>query len=214
MPQNTTTNTHREPTTTLPSTGFVLSPWQHQPRTQLFVPPIPISPGKACGVGLALSTTGSLVWGAKERPIIKKRDGWGLDLRWPQFDGKQQQSTTSWHPWWEGCRRGGARGWESVWGDTVPCFGATIQTMKKNIYEIHHCLWMAPNRQRLTQQPTNNRRPQQREVWRGGATIGRRVGNMIPLLWQKLSNKEKEKEIHHGLKRHRPINFHTTTNQK
>ena len=24
-----------------------------------------------------------------------------------------------------------ARGWESVWGDTVPCFGVTIQTMKK-----------------------------------------------------------------------------------
>ena len=26
-----------------------------------------------------------------------------------------------------------ARGWESVWGDTVPSFGATIHTMK-NIY--------------------------------------------------------------------------------
>ena len=25
-----------------------------------------------------------------------------------------------------------ACGWESVWGDTVPCFGVTIQTMKKN----------------------------------------------------------------------------------
>jgi hypothetical protein len=24
-----------------------------------------------------------------------------------------------------------ARGWESVWGDTVPSFGVTIQTMKK-----------------------------------------------------------------------------------
>ncbi len=33
-----------------------------------------------------------------------------------------------------------ARGWESVWGDTVPSFGATIHTMKKYIYEIHCCL--------------------------------------------------------------------------
>ena len=24
-----------------------------------------------------------------------------------------------------------ARGWESVWGDTAPSFGAAIQTMKK-----------------------------------------------------------------------------------
>ena len=27
-----------------------------------------------------------------------------------------------------------ARGWESVWGDTVPSFGATFHTMKKYIY--------------------------------------------------------------------------------
>ena len=26
-----------------------------------------------------------------------------------------------------------ARGWESMWGGTVPSFGATIQTMKKNM---------------------------------------------------------------------------------
>ena len=37
------------------------------------------------------------------------------------------------------------RRWESVWGDTVPSFGVTIQTMKKYMYEIHCCLWMAPN---------------------------------------------------------------------
>ena len=103
-------------TATLPSTGFAPSPCQHQPRTQLLAPPIPISPGKARGVGLALSTTGSLVWGAKERPIKKQRDGWGLDLRWPRFDKKQQQSTTSWHPWWEGCQRGGTRWLERVGG--------------------------------------------------------------------------------------------------
>jgi hypothetical protein len=30
-------------------------------------------------------------------------------------------------------------------GDTVPSFGSTIQTMKKNIYETHRCLWMARN---------------------------------------------------------------------
>ena len=57
-----------------------------------------------------------------------------------------------------------ARGWESGWRDTVPSFGTTIQMMKKYIYEIHRCLWMAPDRQRLTQQPTKNRRPQQREL--------------------------------------------------
>ena len=38
-----------------------------------------------------------------------------------------------------------ARGWESVWGDTVPCFGVTILTMKKKICEIHCCPWMAPD---------------------------------------------------------------------
>jgi hypothetical protein len=48
-------NTHHEPTATLPSTGFALSPWQHQPRTQLLVPPIPIGPGQVHNVGLALS---------------------------------------------------------------------------------------------------------------------------------------------------------------
>ncbi len=36
-----------------------------------------------------------------------------------------------------------ARWGKSVWGDTVPSFGATIQTMKKYIHEIHHCLRMA-----------------------------------------------------------------------
>ena len=82
---------------------------------------------------------------------------------------------------------------QSVWGDTVPYFGATIQTMKKYIYEIHHCLWMACDQQQLTQQPTKNGCPQQREVWRVGAMSGWRVVNMIPLLWQKLSNKEKIK---------------------
>jgi hypothetical protein len=48
QPQNThhktqPQNTHRKLTTTLPSTGFALSLWQHLPRTQLLVLPIPIS---------------------------------------------------------------------------------------------------------------------------------------------------------------------------
>ena len=108
-----------------------------------------------------------------------------------------------------------ARGWESMWGDTVPSFGATVQMMKTYVYKIHRCLWMACDRQRLTQQPTKNRRPQQREVWRGDATSRRRVGNMIPLLWQKLSNKEKiQKKFTMALNGRRTINFHTTTNQK
>ncbi len=48
-----------------------LSPWQQPPRTQLMVPPLPISPGKAHGVGFALAIVCSLVWGAKKRPIKK-----------------------------------------------------------------------------------------------------------------------------------------------
>ena len=43
-------------------------------------------------------------------------------------------------------------------------------------------------------------RPQQREVWRGGATSEGRVGNVIPLFGQKIEQQRK-KEIHHGLKR-------------
>ena len=53
------------------------------------VPPIPIGQRQARGVGLALSTIGSLVWDAKKRPIKKKRDGRDLDLRWPRFDEKK-----------------------------------------------------------------------------------------------------------------------------
>ena len=113
---NHTQNTHREPTATRPSTSFAISPWQHLPWTQLLVPPIPIGQRQARGVGLALSTIGSLVWGAKKRPIKKQRDGRGLDLRWPRFDGKKQQSTRSWRQRWEGCWRGGARRLERVGG--------------------------------------------------------------------------------------------------
>ena len=59
---------------------------------------------------------------------------------------------------------------------------------------------MAADQQRLTQQPTKNMCPQQREVWKGGATSGRCVGNVIPLFGQKNEQKRK-KEIHLGLKR-------------
>jgi hypothetical protein len=59
---------------------------------------------------------------------------------------------------------------------------------------------MATNQQWLTQKPTKNRRQQQREVRRVGATSGRRVGNVIPLFGQKIEQqRKKEKEIHHGL---------------
>jgi hypothetical protein len=90
QPQNTHRN-QNEPTTTLPSTGFALSLWQHLPRTQLLVPPIPISQGQARGIGFALSAIGSLVWGAKKRPIKKQRNGQGLGLRWPRIDNDNQQ---------------------------------------------------------------------------------------------------------------------------
>ena len=85
QPQNThcktqQQNTHRDPTATLPYTGFALSPWQHQPLTQLLVLPIPIGPGQVRDVRLALSTTGSLVWGAKERPIKNREMDGALTL--------------------------------------------------------------------------------------------------------------------------------------
>ena len=99
-----------EPTATLPSTGSALSPWQHLPRTQLLVPPVPIGQGQARGVGFSLSAISSLLWGAKKRPIKKHRDGWGLGFRWPPFDNEKQQSTSSWRPRWDGCPRGGALG--------------------------------------------------------------------------------------------------------
>ena len=131
-----------EPTVTRPSTGSPLSPWQNLPRTQLLVPLVPIHQGQAHGVGFALSAISSLVWGAKKRPIKKQRDGPGLGLRLPLFNNETQQSTSSRRPRWDGCRRGGALGLERM-GDTVPSFWVTIQTMKKYIYEIHRCLWMA-----------------------------------------------------------------------
>jgi putative Mn2+ efflux pump MntP len=61
------------------------------------------------------------------------------DKQRKKVDNKEQQSTSSRRPRWDGFRRGGALGLERM-GDTVPSFGATIQTMKKYIYEIHHCL--------------------------------------------------------------------------
>ena len=125
------------------SFGFALSPWQHLPQIQILVPPVPISEGQACGVRFALSAISSLDWHAKKRPIKKQSDGQGLGLRWPPFVDEKQKSTSSLRPRWDGCQSLETRwGW-SVWGDTVPSFGATIQTMKKNIYEIHWCLWMA-----------------------------------------------------------------------
>ena len=159
------------------------------------MPPIPIGQGQARGIGFALSAIGSLVWGAKKRQIKKQRDGQGIGLR----GGRGSILITNNQPIVGGSGRGDvwveACGWESVWGDTIPSFGVTIQTMEKYIYEINRCLWMAPDQQqRLTQQPTKNRRPQQREVWRGGAMSGRRMGNVIPLFGQKNEQQRKRRK--------------------
>ncbi len=59
---------------------------------------------------------------------------------------------------------------------------------------------MAPYQIQLTQQPTKNRPPQRRGVWRGGTTSGRRVGNVIPLIGQK-NEQQRKKEMHQGLER-------------
>ena len=109
------------------------------------VPPIPIGQGQAHGVGFALSAIGFLVLGAPKRDPSKNREmGRALAL-----DGRGLIMITNNRPIVGGSGRGDVwvevRGWESVWGDTVPSFGETIQTMKKYIYEIHRCLWMAPN---------------------------------------------------------------------
>ena len=86
-------------------------------------------------------------------------------------------------------------------GGHRPIFWYDYSNDEKIFIEIHHCLWMAPDRQWLTQQPTKNMRPQQREVWRGGATSGRCVGNVIPLFGQIIDQqRKKEEEIHHGIK--------------
>ena len=117
---------------------------------------------------------------AEKRRIKKQRDGKALAL-----GGHRLITITNIQPIVRGSGRGDvwveACGWESVWGDTVPLFGATIQTMNKYIYIILRCLWMAADRQRLTQQPTKNSHPQWRGLWRGGAASRRSVGNVIPL---------------------------------
>ena len=54
---------------------------------------LPMGLLKAPGVGvrLALTIVGSHVWGVKKTPMKDKKDGWGLGLRWPPFDGATHQ---------------------------------------------------------------------------------------------------------------------------
>ena len=137
-------------------------------------------PRKAPVVGFGCAMAGLPVWVAKKGHIKTQRYGQALAL-----GGHRLITITNNQLIVGGSGRDNvwveARGWKSVWGDTVPSFGTAIQTMKKNIYKILHCLRMAADQQRLTQQPTKNRRPQWSEVWRGGATSRSRVGNVIPL---------------------------------
>ena len=70
------------------------------------------------------------VWVAKKKRIKKQRDGQALAL-----GSHQSMTKTNNQQIVGGSGRGDvwveARGWESVWGATVPSFAAAIQTMKK-----------------------------------------------------------------------------------
>jgi hypothetical protein len=98
----------------------------------------------------------------------KKKNGGRGPTGPPTLGGRRSMTVTNNQPIGSRSGRGyvwvEARGWESAWGDTVPLFGATTQVMKKIIFKIHRCVWTAADRQRLTQQPTKNRRPQRRGV--------------------------------------------------
>ena len=80
------------------------------------------------------------LFGAPKRDPSKNR-GMGRALA---LGGRGSRMITNNQPIVGGSGRGDvwveARGWESVWGDTVPSFGATIQTIKIYIYEMHRCL--------------------------------------------------------------------------
>ena len=93
-------------------------------------PRIPMVPRKAPVVGFGGAMTGLPVWVAKKRRIKKQRDEQVLAL-----GGLRSITITDNQPIVGGSGRVDVwvevRGWESVWGDTVPSFGAAIQTMKK-----------------------------------------------------------------------------------
>ena len=57
------------------------------------VPPTSISPGQACGVGFALSTIGSLVWDAEERPIKNRELDGALSIGGRGSTGKNKNQT-------------------------------------------------------------------------------------------------------------------------
>jgi hypothetical protein len=65
---------------------------------------------------------------------------------------------------------------ERVRGTPYNRLGVANRVAKNKKNEIHHCLWMAANQQWLIQQPTKNRPPQRRGVWRGCAPVGRHGG--------------------------------------
>jgi hypothetical protein len=122
------------------------------------------------------SPSSAPLFGAPTRDPLKNREMGGASA----LGGRCSMTVTNNQPiggvsgrryvWVEARRR------ESAWGDTVPSFGATTQAMKKIIYKIHRCLWTATDRQRLIQQPTENRLPRRRGVWRGCAPVGRHGG--------------------------------------
>jgi hypothetical protein len=114
-----------------PSSGFApLSPWVEQRCPQLMELRIPMVLCKAPVVGFGSAMAGLLVWVCKKRRIKKQRDGQALDL-----GGHQSMTITNNQQIVGRSGRGDVwvqvRGWESVWGATVPLFGAASQTMKK-----------------------------------------------------------------------------------
>ena len=107
---------------------------------------VPPANGAAAHHGPVQGASGWVWWrnglfflfGSPKRDASKKREKHGVSAlsgRWwititnnqPKDGGSGREDV-----WVE------ARGWESVWGDTVPLFGATFHTMKKYIYIIQH----------------------------------------------------------------------------
>ena len=96
-------------------------------------------------------------------------------------------------------------------GDTVPSFGTTIQTMNKYIYEIHHCLWMDPGSH--NNQPKIGVHNTGKYDIEGSFDELEARGIYDTIVVAKIEQQRKKKYTM-ALKCRRPINFHTTTNQK
>jgi len=132
-----------------------------------------MDPWKARTIGCALAAPLSLVLDAETQPIVKQRGGRGLSLRWPPF-GWENTTTNQKSAFSVGRILGRARDHGGTcWGGFRYRLGAANKVTKKQKNKYVVAL-MATDRQKNTQQPTKNRRPRRRGLWRGVAMGGRR----------------------------------------